>query len=296
MALVAVNALGDCPVARDALRPVPGAPVVVMIHGFRFSPRHSATDPQRLLFAPERRVRDARIVSWPRRLGFGRGQEGLAIGFGWHATDSLWASYAEAARAGAALARLVAGLRAAGSGPVSVIGHSLGARVALTALGSLSPGDIGRLVLLSGAEFHDRAAGALRSPAGRAVEVLNVTSRENDLFDFAFERLVGGPLAWLGPALGEGLAAPNAVTLQLDSEAHRAALRGLGFPVAPPCRLVCHWSAYLRAGIFRLYRRFLFDPAGLPLATLRAALAEEPAPRWSRLFPRPLPAEPIGAQ
>lgn len=293
MAVIGVNARGEVPIAKVplalALKDLPpGAPVTVMLHGYRYSPLHSHTDPQAEIFAPAPRGGTARIVSWPRRLGYTRGVEGLAIGFGWHASRSIWQAHDEAARAGVALARLVGELRAHGASPVGVIAHSLGARVALQAMAHLAPGDLGRLILLSAAEFRARAEEALASPCGRAAEVLNVTSRENDLFDFLFERLIGGPFRALGPALGEGLSAPNAVTLQIDHAQHRRGLRALGFPTAPPTRVVCHWSAYLRPGLFPLYRAFLHRPADLTLHRLRAALPVETAPRWSRLLARPL--------
>lgn len=301
MAVVAVNAVGEVPVAAVALAPLiaglpAGAPVTVMLHGFRFSPRRRKTDPHAEIFSPAPRFGNARMISWPKRLGYSRGVRGLAIGFGWHASDHIWQAHAEAPRAGAALARLVCDLRAMGAGPVNVIGHSLGARVALQAMQHLAPGDLGRVVLLSAAEFRDRAVAALATPCGRTCEVLNVTSRENDLFDFLFERLIGGPMAVHGPAIGAGLALPNVVTLQIDGAQHRDGLLSLGFPVAPPARVVCHWSGYQRPGLFPLYRHFLHRPADLPLSALRAALPVDTAPRWSRLIARPLAGAALAAQ
>ena len=294
MAVVGVNAAGDTPVALSPIAPAlaslpPGAPVTIMIHGYRFSPLRAATDPHAEIFSPRPRFGNARIISWPKRLGYSRGTPGLAIGFGWHASSTIWQAHAEAARAAVALARLVAELRGMGAGPVGVIGHSLGARVALQAMQHLAPGDLGRVILLSAAEFRDRAEAALATPCGRAAQILNVTSRENDLFDFLFERLIGGPMRVFGPAVGEGLSAPNAVTLQIDGAHHRAGLRALGFPTAAPTRLVCHWSGYMRPGLFPLYRAFLHRPDALPLHALRAPLPLDTAPRWSRLLARPMP-------
>lgn len=293
MAVLGVNAVGDTPVALAPLAPAlaalpPGAPVTIMLHGYRYSPRHARTNPHAELFSPAPRFGNARIVSWPKRLGYSRGIKGLAIGFGWHASDSIWQAHAEAARAGVALARLVAELRKLGAGPVGIVAHSLGARVALQAMPHLTSGDLGRVVLLSAAEFRDRAEAALATPCGRAAQVLNVTSRENDLFDFLFERLIGGPMRVHGPAVGEGLSAPNVVTLQIDGGHHREGLRAIGFPIAAPTRMVCHWSGYLRPGLFPLYRAFLHRPETLPLHRLRAALPVETSPRWSRLLARPL--------
>ena len=87
--------------------------------------------------------------------------------------------------------------------------------------------------------------------------------------------------------LGAGLDAPNAVTLQIDHPRHRDGLRDLGFPTAPPVRRVCHWSAYMRPGLFPLYRAFFHRPADLTLNDLRTALTADAAPRWSRLVSLP---------
>lgn len=280
--IVAVTAAGEDLRPVDlAARLAPGLPVTVLVHGYRYAPGRSGHDPHHTLFAP---------CAWPRRLGFGRGAPGLCLGFGWQAQGPLSRVHAEAARASLALAALVHRLRQGGAGPVGFVAHSLGARVVLSALPHLEPGDAGRIVLLSGAEFRGPATAALASPAGRKAEVLNVTSRENDPFDLAVEWILG---RGEGPALGSGLHLPNAVTLQIDGVAHRAGLRRLGYPVAGPARLVCHWSTYTRAGLFPLYRAFLHRPAQLPLAMLRAALPEDCAPRWSRLVPR-LPLLPGG--
>lgn len=256
--------------ARAMLRP--GVPVTMMIHGYRYRPDDPRNDPHAEILAARPLRRTARIVSWPRRLGFGRGAPGVAIGFGWDAGGTLWQAHDRAAGAGRALAGLIAQVRAQGAGPVNIIAHSLGARVALSALHDLSPGDAGRIILLAGAEFRDVARAALLTPAGRTAEVLNVTSTENALFDIGFRVLMAGAQRAAGPALGAGLALPNCVTLRIDDAAHRDGLRKMGFPVAGASRAVCHWSAYLRPGLFPLYRAFLHRPDDLALGTLRAHL------------------------
>jgi hypothetical protein len=291
MPTVAANARADGALSGEPLPPLaPGQRVTVMIHGFRYAPGAGSACPHRTLYAvnPERSV--ARVVSWTRKLGLA--QSGTGIGFGWQATGTLWNAYRSAGRAGGGLAELVRALRSAGSGPVDVIAHSLGARVALSALPDVQAGDVGRLLLLSAAEFGRPAAQALATPAGRAAEVLNVTSRENDLFDGLFELLLGARMRGLGATLGSGLDARNAVTLQIDSPAHTRALAAIGHRIEPPGRRICHWSAYLRPGLFPLYRAVL--DGRLPLPMLRAALPAETAPRWSRLI-LPLPPAPGAA-
>ena len=70
--------------------------------------------------------------------------------------------------------------------------HSLGARVALTAAGLAAPGAVGRMILLAAAVFRGEAQAVLATAGGQAAEVVNVTSRENDLFDLALERCIRG--------------------------------------------------------------------------------------------------------
>ena len=272
--------------ALAALRP--GAPVVVMVHGYRFSPSVHRHSPHRHILSLDPSPDFGKAVSWPRHLGFGRGEpsEGLAIAFGWEARGTLWRAWAAAPCAGAGLAALVSLLRRLDPGrPVDLVAHSLGARVVLAALPRLSAGDIGRAVLLAAAELQATAAAAMDSPAGRAAEVMNVTTRENDLFDFGLELLVAGGVR---RGLGHGLPQPRAswVDLQLDHEGAPEALAGLGFRITGPGAYICHWSAYRRPGVFALYRAFLFDRAATTPARLRAALALPLAPRWSRLLPR----------
>jgi len=263
-------------------------PVVLMVHGFKYAPGHPSECPHRQIFAREPARASFKVVSWPRGLGFdGRDAgEGLAIGFGWNARGSVWRAYAEAARAGAAFARLVAGIRAAAPHrPVHAIAHSFGARVVLSALAELAPGALGRVILLAGAEFGHPARAALDTPAGRSAEIVNVTTRENDLFDFLLERLIPAPARGdrsLGLAFGP---ARNVLGVQLDDPATLAVLRRAGAAIAPPAARICHWSPYTRAGALAFYGRLLREPGDRTLAQLRAALPCEPAPRWSRLAP-----------
>lgn len=271
----------------------PGAPVVILLHGRGYRPGDPANCPHRLLYADRDSDGRSRFISWTRRLGLsgpaGARHPGLAVGFGWDAAGSIWRAARAADRAAPGLARLVTLIRRAlPDRPVDLLAHSLGARVALGALPLLHAGAVGRVILMAGAEFTDRAEAALASPAGRAAEVVNVISRENDLFDWMFE----AALAPLGGAraLGAGLGyLPNAVDVQIDGRAARRGLARLGFRLAEPRLRVCHWSVYLRPGVFPFYRALIHRREDLTLGRLRAALAEPPEPRWVRLSPAPLP-------
>jgi hypothetical protein len=156
---------------------------------------------------------------------------------------------------------------------VNAIAHSLGARVVLSSLPYLLPGDLGRVVLLAGAEFRDRAAHVVDSPAGRAVEIVNVASSENALFD-GLLRLLLRPLSLDAVAIGRGLPAsrPNWIDLYIDDPGTRSGLARLGIRLPAPARRICHWSGYMRPGMFMLHRRLLRSPGALTFAELRAVL------------------------
>jgi hypothetical protein len=283
---------------RAALAHLPQrAPVVVLIHGRGYRPGHTAACPHRLLFSDRAQGSGERFMSWPRRLGIaaqGALQDrGLAIGLGWDSRGDIWTATRAADRAAADLAGLVTLLRRlAPDRPVDLVGHSLGVRVMMGALPRLHAGAVGRMILLAGAEFADRARAALTTPAGHAAEVINITSRENDLFDWLFETALA-PLG-RGRALGVGLGdLPNAVDVQIDGRAARRNLARLGFRLAEPRLRVCHWSVYLRPGVFPFYRALLNRRTELTLPVLRAALTTAPEPRWARLGSRARPAQPL---
>lgn len=270
--------------------------VTIMVHGYKYLPGHPVHCPHGSLLSPDPQADDWKIVSWPSLLGLHADNvldsctrptidPGLAISFGWQARGSIWAAHRRAKAAGKALADVAHQIRRADpSRQINVIAHSLGARVALTAVRSGAPRAISRAILLAAAEYSDVARLALDSEGGRHTEVLNVTTRENDLYDFLMERFVP-PQRRGDRMLGHGgLRHHRLITLQLDDAESLQALRGAGFPIAPPERLICHWSPYLREGVFPLYRAVLNSE--MPLDRLRRMLPVDCAPRWSRLRPR----------
>ncbi|WP_417587923.1 hypothetical protein [Pararhodobacter oceanensis] len=270
-----------------ALKHLPAsAPVVIMLHGKGYCPV-AGKDPHDLIFAPRAGHGRSRFVSWPRRLGFAlpgpRQPLGLCIALGWDASGRLWRATAAADATAPMLARLVQIIRRADPARrVDLIGHSLGVRIILGALPLLAAGSVGRVLMLAGADFTHRALHARASLAGGEAEFFNITTRENDLYDFLFERAFSPRGA--GASLGRGLpAAPNWLDIQLDNPATDLALRRLGLPLAPPKSRICHWSVYLRPGVFRLYRALLHDRTRLTLPVLTESLATPPEPRWSRL-------------
>lgn len=269
-------------------------PVIVMIHGFKYDPDCKRHSPHELIFTGATKPVLNDKVQWLHHLGFGNRDtnEGLAIVFAWRARGSLWRAQRAAVSAGRQLAQVVRNIKdRAPHRPVHVISHSMGSEVVFEALGHLPAGSIERIVALTGASYASRATAAMReTSAGRAASLVNVTSRENDPFDFLFERLIAPP----GPgdvAMGQGINLPNAVTLQLDCPRTLATLSQFGGQIAPVARRVCHWSIYTRPGALQFYGRLLRQAEDIPLGALQLALPEAPAPRWSRMLsvPKPLP-------
>lgn len=289
MPLIEVQASTELPaevIARAAALPE-DAPIVIMIHGYGYAAGVEGRDPHDHILSLDPNYHLHTAVSWPRALGFAGSNpgEGLGVAFSWQSTGRLTRIYDMAEIAAQRLARLIGALHAASGRPVGIIAHSMGCRVALRALRHAHAGQVARMVLLAAAEFQRRAEEAMDSPAGRSCEVLNVTSRENDLFDFLFEL---GVARGREKSLGNGLSSPrrNWLDLQIDAPEVMAVLEDLGYPVAAPEKRICHFSCYMRAGLFDLYRQVLRQPERLPLPFLAKALPKAQAPRWSRLFAR----------
>lgn len=265
-------------------------PIIVMVHGFKFCPGSAATCPHRHILSLSPRAGCWKALSWPCGLGFGAGapDEGLGIAFGWPARGSIWRAYDRAEQAGEALARVIAAIRRIAPGrPIHALAHSLGARVVLTALRRLNAGDVDRVILLAGAEYGATASDALSCGAGRTADVINITSRENDLFDFMMERLIAAPEPGDRMMSHTLPRRPNTLTVQMDHHGTLEALDRAGYVIAPPSARICHWSSYLRPGVFDFYRALLRQSRQMPLARLRAVLPERPDPRWSRILPAP---------
>ena len=255
----------------------PGAPIVVMIHGWRYAPGLAHDCPHGTILSLDPPPEHRRVVSWPRHLGLD-GRAGLGIALGWSAKCDPWRAHLRAGWTGPALAEIAQFVFDQTGRGVQVIAHSMGARVALAALPLLPPGAINRLILLAAAETRGRALTALATPAGRAVEVINVSTRENDLFDACFEWGIHlGLRTSIGQGLGRGL--PNWRDLWIDQPRTLQALAALGHPLSDPPRRICHWSPYLRPGTIALYRA-LIDGS----LSARDLPGDRPGRRWSRLI------------
>ncbi|TNC50536.1 alpha/beta fold hydrolase [Rubellimicrobium rubrum] len=255
------------------------APVVVMIHGFGFDPFDPQSDPHLHILGldPDRRRWGA--VSWPRRLDLA-GDRGLGVAWGWPSTGTIWQANAQAAAQGKKLARFIGILRALdGQRPVHVIAHSLGARVAYSALTDLGPNDVQRVVLIAPALSLAEARAACRSPAGRMAMFVNVTGRENRLFD----ALLLAALPYRGRRLARrSICDDNWLDLALDDPDVLGTLRQWGWRIRPARVRICHWSGYLRPGVWRLYQDLLLRPDETPLSCLRTATSGPRGPKGLR--------------
>ncbi len=301
MAFLRINAVGESPrlhgspadvnTALDPLVEGDG-PIIIMIHGFKYQPGNPHHCPHRHIFSLDPDHLPWKAPSWPRQLGFGLGHadEGHAIAFGWNSRGTLLQAQARALEAGRALAKVVARLHEmAPERPVHIIGHSLGADIALEALHHLPRNAVDRIISLTGASYQSRALSALETPAGSTCELFNITSRENDPFDYLFELLTPAPRRG-DRAIGQGLMARNALTIQIDCLETLKQLDTCGFAIPHPRRRVCHWSTYTRAGTLRFYKNLMRSPEATPLASLRNQLPERSASRWSRIF-APIPRQ-----
>ncbi|MEL6294959.1 MAG: alpha/beta hydrolase [Pseudomonadota bacterium] len=264
-------------------------PVIVMIHGFKYDPNCGSCSPHSTIFARTAHPDRTDDTQWPRHLGFGNGHadEGLAIAFGWRARGNLWRAERSARAAGRNLARVVREIRnIAPERPVHMVTHSLGSEVAFAALERLPTRSVGRIFALTAASYVSRANAAMQTPAGRTSELFNVTSRENDVFDFMYERMIAPPERgdW---AMGTGVELPNAVNIQIDCPETLRRLTDFGGHIEPSNRRVCHWSGYTRPGVLRFYKLAMRQPDRVPLDALRRALPAQTAPRWSRVIQRP---------
>lgn len=264
----------------------PKAPVVVLLHGYKYAPGIEGRCPHSLIYALHPAGTGRSGVSWPTLLGVGSNvpQEPLCIALGWPANQAFHRAYGQAARTGQALARLVEIVhRITPDRPVDIIAHSLGARVALSALPHLQAGRLRNLIMMTPAELSCQANALLNSPAGRSVKALNVSSGENWVFDKTLEWMLA-PARKGARAMGfEPRASDCWTTLRIDNPSHLTALERVGVTLAPPVRKVCHWSAYTRQGVFDLYRRL--TDGTLPMNTLASALPPLQKAQTSRRLP-----------
>ena len=277
----------------QALRRLPkAAPIVIMIHGYKYHPRSPVTDPHRLLYSAHPERMGPKAVSWPVELGFAPMGEtdGLAIGFGWEGRPSHKISpkpflnrfahvYAQANRAGGHLARVLGWIaELAPHQKVDLVAHSLGARVVFCALARDQFTNLGRLILMGGAEYASQVDRVLKTPdRAPSLEVFCVRSRQNAFIDFLFESFAPRPAAD-DFAIGRGYEGPQNswMNIRLDDPATLAMLsaRGIGLSRPSSRKLVDHWSFYERAGIMKFYRQLLRNRRGWRLMDLKLEMAQ----------------------
>lgn len=289
MTILAVNApderiTWDVDIA-DAVSRLPlGARVTLLTHGFRYSPYDADACPHARLFSATSRKTSWKSVSWAHYLRLNRADAGLTIGFGWPGLGRLDQAAHRAYRAGEALATLMDVIHAARPDlRLNVVAHSLGARVALRAMARSQTAAVDTVLLLSGADYRDAAMAALAAPAGQRARVINVTSGENRAFDLLF-RVLAPSRAMFAPSLSAGLNGglngthPRWLDLRIDAPGHLSVIRAMGYRPAAPTHAVCHWSSFIRPGLFPLYRDLLGDGGASLYARLAGALPQAAVP------------------
>lgn len=275
------------------------APLLLMVHGYKFSPLIPRYNPHETIFARDVSNPTWKVRSWPHQMGLGdfHNKDGLAIGFAWDARSRNWFAgpslrevYERAGNEGAHLAHvinLIAQLDP--TRKVDVIAHSMGARVILSSLQHIAQTNLGRVIIMGGAEFGAVALEAMQCRVAREAKFYNITAKQNDFYDLLFEHLANRP----GPAdRSLGMAFPfgrsNWVNIQIDDIPSLRKLQSMGIRIAAPTKGFCHWSFYTRDGIFNLYQAILNRQPGFTPSALSVRLGPLPEVRKSRALMLPL--------
>lgn len=298
-----------------------GAPLLFLLHGYRYDPHGALGDPKRdphqAVLRPERapppRAPRSTPPSWPAALGFEGGFEnGLAIGLGWASLPSqaergigarhpvAWAyrAAAQTAQCVADILRRAAVLRP--DLPIDIYAHSFGARIAFLTLRIAAAQGwdrrIGRILALGAAEYRDTALRAARHCQSGGAEVISFVSRANDPYDAMMQVL--GPRSALSPrsrplgAGGLGRRTPGWIDLQIDHPELQPWLTEHGVSGCAGGRFCRHNAFYARPGMAALHRRILDERWGAE--DLRRLGADEAIERrWARFAPLRLTDAPI---
>ena len=243
---------------KTGLRDIPG-PAVVLVHGYSFDPTRPGAD----------NPFETQFMEWKRALGDRRYVE-----FGWYSAPRTARGILDAWRNGHAttygrawsLAEQAGGLLAAilneASGPVSIVAHSLGTRVACEALNRTLPGKVGRVLFWNGAEY---VRNARRTAIARPdILFLNVAARCDDVLERLGDVFAPGS----GRCVGNDGLAPDApanwTDVFLDDSASRdwAAATGASLRGDDPRSIGDHRESFRHRGNWPLYRAFL-DGAGI---------------------------------
>lgn len=255
---------------RKTLQKTPSTtPIILFVHGYRYSPLIKETDPQSSLYAQGAGRACWKVKSWPHHLGLFDSDRPYAIGlaYGWDAApryklpifnlrDIYMRAYEEAQHLATVL-HLIKQINP--TRKIDFFAHSMGARVVLQAIHMAPDSNLGRVILLGGTEYSDTAYEVLKTPAAQSAEFYNITARQNILYDVLFAYL--GP--WVGNGeklLGAGLqsAPSNWIDIRLDCPQTMERLQHIGVNLAKPDLGFCHWTFYIRDGVFDLYR-YIFE-------------------------------------
>jgi hypothetical protein len=241
---------------------------IVMVHGFEHDPASTGRDNPHVELYPKWRG----TILPPGRPGFGFGWYSLPAGLSW--PRSIWEAWRHgraltyrrawdlAWDAGNVLATTLARL----GGPVDLIAHSLGTRVALRAIRADPALPIRRVLLLNGAEYAETAF-ATAANAGRHLRFYNVVVPADDVLGKLGRAAPGfgggfiGRVGLGGRSSPEGNGAPdNWCDLELDRPAFRAWAAAQGWHHVAgdnPNGIGDHWHSYENPGNWPLYKKIL---------------------------------------
>ncbi len=232
---------------------------VIMVHGFRYDPKSSG----------ENNPHNSTFKHWRKNVV----GDDSAYGFGWWSCpggrmlpssllksilDGRWNTYRHAWDLAAVAGRELGKIIAQSSGPVTLLCHSLGSRVVLSAIDSDATLPISRVVLMNGAELRKTAVViAKKRPQ---IRFFNLVVPEDDVlkkFGEGFAPEVGVCIGRVGLGIE---ASQNWSDVYLDSPVLKVWAKSLGWPDVQgdnPNGYFDHWWTHKHEGNWGLLRALL---------------------------------------
>lgn len=240
--------------------------IVVMVNGFDYDPtEHSNDNPHQTLFREwASKIRELSTDEWE------------CFGFGWYSaelepsswlgglTRSHWNPYRWgwdlAGRAAGVLAQTIQNRLNASNDDICIIAHSLGVRVALSALAQLPSDAVRRVLLLNGSEYSQSAKVIATYTDS---QVLNIIVKADDVLNKLGS--VFAPEAFIKAVVGRsGIENPpvNWVDVCLDDPDVQEWAAACGYPDISgdnPGNIADHWYSYTHEPNWPLFADFITD-------------------------------------
>ena len=259
--------------------------IIIMINGFDYDPtEHSDDNPHQTLFR-----------EWGERVQTLAGDDWECFGFGWYSAElepSSWLGglirgYWNPYRWGWELAGQAAGILAkaiqsrldGSNAEICIIAHSLGARVALSALAQLPSDSVMRVLLLNGSSYSQSSKVIATYTDSH---VLNVIVKADDVLNKLGS--VFAPEAFIEAVVGQsGIENPpvNWLDICLDDPDVQARATACGYDNIRgdnPNNIADHWYSYTHADNWPLFCDFLGGTRSLSDLCDIASPTSRPAP------------------